>query len=118
MARPLARNSALVSTIKCGDMLPSSFSSTFVASSEDARIREDGKNAGPGSGGLGGDLMEGAAEARGVEAAEVNPRLGRKQREEREKGWVAARRIRRAASEPVLSASVIRWPTRRSVSNR
>jgi hypothetical protein len=36
------------------------------------------------------DLTEGAAGAGGVEAAEVNPRLGRKQREEREKGWVAA----------------------------
>jgi hypothetical protein len=81
MARPLARNSAPVSTIECGDLLPSSFSSTSMVSSEDTRIREDGKNTGPD-----GDLTEGATRAGGVEAAEVNPDSEKAEKEQRRVG--------------------------------
>jgi hypothetical protein len=52
-----------------------------MVSSEDTRIREDGKNTGPD-----GDLTEGAARAGGVEAAEVNPDSEKAEKEQRRVG--------------------------------
>jgi hypothetical protein len=83
-----------------------------MVSSEDTRIREDGKNTGPD-----GDLTEGATRAGGVEAAEVNPDSEKAKKEQRRVGLRPAGPTKRPASEPVLSASLIRWPTRRAPAN-